>query len=188
MFDTVMEDLRQKCRAYGLQPTPRAILRMLLSDGTTATLLYRLMRFFQRNRLAPLAFVVYRWNSIAGHAIIGRNADIGPGFVIMHSLCIVINTNVRAGRNFTIQHGVTLGTANEGNPVIGDNVFIGAGAKVLGGVKIGDYARIGANAVVVKDVPDGGTAVGVPARIVRIYGKKPDELIDPGAETLDSET
>jgi serine O-acetyltransferase len=187
MFDYVLEDLRAKCRAYGLKPGALSILRMLLSDGTTATLLYRLMRFFQRVGLKPLAFLVYRWNSVVGHAIIGRNADIWPGFVIMHSLCIVINTNVRAGKNFTIQHGVTLGTANEGNPVIGDNVFIGAGAKVLGGVKIGNDARIGANAVVVKDVPDGGTAVGVPAKIVRIYGKKPGDVPDPGAETLDSE-
>jgi serine O-acetyltransferase len=187
MFDNVLEDLRAKCRAYDLKPTLRSMLRMLLTDGTTATLLYRLMRFFQKAGLAPLAFLVYRWNSILGHAIIGRNADVAPGFVMLHSLCIVINTNVRAGRNFTIQHGVTIGTAGSGNPVIGDNVFIGAGAKVIGGVKIGNDVRIGANAVVVNDLPDGATAVGVPARVVRIYGKKLDDAADPGAQTRDAE-
>lgn len=174
MFDLVLADLRRKAECYDLKSTPTALLRMLLSDGTTATLLYRLMRFFQRTGLKPLAFFVYRLNAVIGHVIIGRGAEIGPGFVMMHSLCIVINAKVRAGRNLTLQHGVTLGAEGDGFPQIGDNVFIGAGAKVLGGVRIGNDVRIGANAVVIQDLPDGATAVGIPAKVVRIYGKKLD--------------
>src|ERR1039457_2251482 len=104
------------------------------------------------------------------HATIGRNADIAPGFVIVHSLGVVINTNVRAGRNFVVYHNVTVGAVRNRSPIVGDNVYIGAGAIVIGGVRIGSDVRIGANAVVTKDVPDGATVVGIPARIVRMYG------------------
>jgi serine O-acetyltransferase len=90
--------------------------------------------------------------------------------VILHSVGVVINTNVRAGRNLVIYHGVTLGEERHKSPTLGDNVYIGAGAKVIGGVRIGSDVRIGANAVVTKDVPDGATVVGIPARIVRMYG------------------
>jgi serine O-acetyltransferase len=104
--------------------------------------------------------------------VIGRKTNIGPGFVILHSFGIVINSSVRAGKNLTLEHGVTIGSEKNQNPIIGDNVFIGAGAKIIGPVSIGSDVKIGANAVVIHDLPNGATAVGVPARVVRIYGKK----------------
>ena len=74
--------------------------------------------------------------------------------------------------NLTIENGVTIGAEKGESPTLGDNVFIGAGAKIIGDVKIGSDVKIGANAVVLKDLPDGATAVGVPARIVKIYEER----------------
>lgn len=73
-----------------------------------------------------------------------------------------------------LEHGVTIGAEKEQSPILGNNIFIGAGAKIIGGVRIGDNVKIGANAVVVKDVPDNATVVGVPARIIKIGEKKVD--------------
>ena len=80
---------------------------------------------------------------------------------------IIVAYNAQIGKNCTIMQQVTIGLDAEGNaPIIGDNVFIGAGARIIGKVVIGDNAKIGANAVVVKDVPANATAVGVPAKII----------------------
>lgn len=97
-------------------------------------------------------------------------ADIGGGLYIAHPIGTVVAPQ-RIGRNCTIVAAVTIGMRNEWEfPVIGDDVFIGAGARVLGGITIGDRARIGANAVVTRDVPVGATVVGIPARVVKIDG------------------
>ena len=76
--------------------------------------------------------------------------------------------SVRGGANVKIEHQVTIGAERRQSPVIGDDVFIGAGAKILGSVHVGDGARIGANAVVVRDVPPHATVVGIPAKVVRM--------------------
>jgi len=144
----------------------------LFLDGSMAQILYRMMRFCQTHRLKILAAIINRINSSTTHAIIGRNADIGPGFVILHSQGVIINTNVRAGRNLMVYHEVTLGSEKNRSPVLGDNILIGAGAKIIGGVRIGSDVKIGANAVVTSDVPDGATVVGIPARIVKIYNER----------------
>jgi serine O-acetyltransferase len=170
MLENLLADLRHKAQIYELPPTPRSLLRMLVNDGSAAQLMYRMMRFCQTHHCKVVAAILYRLNASITHATIGRNADMAPGFVILHSVGVVINTNVRAGRNLVIYHGVTLGEERHKSPTLGDNVYIGAGAKVIGGVRIGSDVRIGANAVVTKDVPDGATVVGIPARIVRMYG------------------
>jgi serine O-acetyltransferase len=175
MLTEIRQDLLRKAEWYELPPTHKSLLKMWLSDGTTAQILYRIMRFCQTHRLPLLSFFFYRLNASVGHAVIGRGAEIGPGLVILHSFSIVINSSVRAGKNLTLEHGVTIGAEKNESPTLGDNVFIGAGAKIIGAVTIGSDVKIGANAVVLKDLPDGATAVGVPARIVRIYGEKPSE-------------
>jgi serine O-acetyltransferase len=99
---------------------------------------------------------------------IPASARIGPGLYIGHFGCIILHSDVVMGEGCNIGQGVTIGTRGQGNPevpVIGDRVYIGAGAKVLGGVRVGDGASIGANAVVVRDVPAGAVATGVPAQI-----------------------
>ena len=171
MFSTVLEDMRRKAVWYDLKPTRKALLRMCVSDGSTAQLLYRGMRYCQTRRLKPLAMFLYRLNAGVGHAVIGRDAELGPGLVILHSLGIVINSDARAGRNLVLEHGVTIGAEKGQSPILGDNVFVGAGAKIIGPVRIGSDVKIGANAVVTRDLPDGATAVGIPARVIKIYGK-----------------
>lgn len=100
--------------------------------------------------------------------------DIGPGFYIGHFSCIFINESCVIGRNCNVSQGVTIGTTNRGeragNPVIGDNVYIGPGAKVIGAIRIGNDAAIGANCVVTRDVPDRAVVVGVPGRVISSRG------------------
>jgi serine O-acetyltransferase len=101
-------------------------------------------------------------------------ADIGPGLYIAHPVGVVIAPH-RVGKNCSVIAAVTIGMRNEwAFPKIGDQVFIGAGARVLGNIIIGDNAVIGANAVVLSDIPAGATAVGIPARVTRINGARID--------------
>jgi serine O-acetyltransferase len=117
-------------------------------------------------RLARLA-----WKGVDGLDLTA--SVIGPGLFISHGQGTVLAAE-RIGANLQVHQGVTVGWDYSGDrrPIIGDDVFIGAGAKVLGAVTIGQGARIGANAVVVCDVPAGATAVGVPARIIRTPGQE----------------
>lgn len=105
-------------------------------------------------------------------------ATIGKGLFIDHGMGVVIGETTEIGDNCTIYQNVTLGGTGKENgkrhPTLGDNVLVGAGAKVLGPFKVGDNARIAAGAVVLSAVPDNATAVGVPARVVKINGEKPE--------------
>jgi serine O-acetyltransferase len=101
-------------------------------------------------------------------------ADISSGFYIGHFGGIVVNEDVMIGKNCNLMHGVTLAQANRGErkgcPIIGNNVFVGPGAVVVGQVKIGDNAVIGANSVVTTDVPDNAVVGGIPAKIISFAG------------------
>lgn len=102
--------------------------------------------------------------------------EIGSGLCIGHFGGIFVNWKSRIGRNCNISHGVTLGQGNRGKnkgyPTIGDNVYIGPGAKIIGGVRVGDNVAIGANCVVTKDAPDNAVVVGVPGKIISYEGSK----------------
>ncbi len=166
LFGRLRADLRARGVWYTGRHGPGVSLRMLLTDGSLCTILYRLTGFLRRIHLGPLAALIYKFNAFMTGAVIGRGAEFGPGLVILHSQALVINTNVRGGENVILEGCVTIGAEKNASPVLGDRVFVGSGARIIGGVTIGDEARIGANAVVVKDVPDRATAVGVPARVV----------------------
>jgi serine O-acetyltransferase len=102
-------------------------------------------------------------------------ADIGPGLFIQHGFATIISAR-KVGRNCSINQQVTIGYTNDDDcPTIGDNVIINAGAKVLGDIVVGNNSILGANAVVVKNVPENCTVVGVPAYIVRKNGVKVKE-------------
>src|SRR5882724_8634766 len=147
MFRTILTDLRSKALwCYESDHWP-AVLKTLCTDGTTAMLLYRLMQVSRRFHLVPLEMVFNKLNTVFCNCIIGRGAEFGPGFVLIHSTGVVINGNVLGGRGIHIEHQVTIGAERRMSPIIGDNVFIGAGAKIIGDVVIGEGARIGANAV-----------------------------------------
>jgi serine O-acetyltransferase len=105
------------------------------------------------------------WQVVTG-ADIPVNTRIGGGLLLPHPNGIVIHPSVVIGPNCLIFQQVTLGMAHGGVPTLGGHVDVGAGAKVIGRVRLGDHSNVGANAVVTIDVPEGSTAVGVPARIV----------------------
>ncbi len=139
-----------------------------------------------------LANTLYRWkvpvlprmlSQLARHITgieIHPGAKIGKGLFIDHGMGVVIGQTSEIGDNVTLFQGTTLGgTGKEKgkrHPTIGNNVVIGAGAKVLGNIRIGNNVNIGANAVVIKDVPDDSTVVGVPGRIARKEGRKITEI------------
>lgn len=120
-----------------------------------------------------MAWMLYRYSVRYGISI-SPLSPVGPGLYIGHFGGIVVNHGAVIGANCNLQQGVTLGKANRGSkagaPIIGNNVFIGAGAKIIGRVYVGDGAAIGANAVVTNDVPPGAAVAGVPARVVSDQG------------------
>ena len=165
-YELIKSDIHAKARwLYGSE-SRRNIIKTWLTDGTFAMVVYRLMQSSQRHRLWPLAMVFNKVNVWLGGCVIGRGADFGPEFVLIHSNGVVINSAVKGGGGVKIEHQVTIGAERGDSPVLGDNIFIGAGAKILGSVHIGCDIKIGANAVVINDLPDGVTAVGVPAHII----------------------
>jgi serine O-acetyltransferase len=166
LLETIRQDLRAKALWCYERDDWRGMLRALATDGTAAMLIYRLMQWSRRYRLVPLEMVFNKLNAVLCNCIIGRGAEFGPEFVLVHSTGVVINGAVRGGRGVYIEHQVTIGAERRQSPALGNDIFVGAGAKIIGAVTIGDGARIGANAVVLHDVPRGATAVGVPARIV----------------------
>jgi serine O-acetyltransferase len=107
---------------------------------------------------------------------ISRDTRIGSGLYIGHFGGIVVNASVVIGDNCNLSQGVTLGQINRGPkagcPVIGNNVYIGPGAKIIGNIRVGDHAAVGANAVVVDDVPSNSTVGGVPARVISDAGSE----------------
>jgi len=118
-----------------------------------------------------LALLRHRFWSVVTGADIPPNSRLGGGLLIPHPNGIVIHPDVEVGPNCLIFQQVTLGHAPSGLPRVGGHVDIGAGAKIIGGITIGDHARIGANAVVTTDIPAGATAVGNPARILDLEAK-----------------
>jgi serine O-acetyltransferase len=166
----IASDLRHKAAWVYESERPADLLKALLADGTPAMLVYRFMQASRRHRLAPLEMAFNRLNSMFCGCVIGRGAEFGPGFVLIHSDGVVINGGVRGGEGVLLEHQVTIGAERRRSPVLGDRVFVGAGAKILGGVTVGSGARVGANAVVVHDVPADTTVVGIPARPVERRG------------------
>ena len=136
-----------------------------------ATALFRLSSLCSRRGIPLLPGILRRLNIMMYGLDIVAGIPIGGGLYMPHTVGTVVMAQ-RLGRNVTLVSNVTIGMRHERTfPVIGDDVFIGAGARVLGPVTIGNGASIGANAVVLTDVPPGATAVGVPARIIEPGGQ-----------------
>src|SRR5688572_10229722 len=174
-LDLIRSDIAAKARWLYQADDWSAQLKAATTDGTSAMVLYRLMQASRRAGLAPFEMLFNKLNVIVGGAIIGRGAEFGDEFVLIHSQGVVINGAVRGGKGLLIEHQVTIGAEGRTSPVLGDNVFIGAGAKIVGAVKIGSGAKIGANAVVVHDVPESTTVVGIPAKPVASKKERVDD-------------
>lgn len=158
------EDFRQKAAwVYG-KVSAKTILKAILTDGSLTMVSYRIHQSFSSIGLGFVGAFFLKINSVISQSVIGRGVSFGPGFVVLHSTGLVINSRVKGGRNVFIEHGVTIGEEKGGVPRLGSDIFIGAGAKIFGAIEIGDRVRIGANAVVLHDVPTDHTAVGVPAK------------------------
>jgi serine O-acetyltransferase len=153
----------------------------LLSPGYTFTFYLRLCAYLHKKQpliltlpLYCLARIILRHYSYKFGMFIPFDTQIGVGFFIGHCGDIHFNAQARVGSNCNISQGVTLGQANRGKnkgaPTIGDGVYIGPGAKVVGAVRVGNNVAIGANCVVTKDVPDNAVVVGVPGRVISYDG------------------
>jgi len=168
MFARLREDIAS---VFDRDPAARSTWEILTCyPGFHALLLHRVANRFWRARLRWLARFTSHFARWLTGIEIHPGATIGRRVFIDHGMGVVIGETAEIGDDCTLYHGVTLGgtTWNKGkrHPTLEKGVVIGAGAKVLGPITVGESARIGSNAVVVKDVPAGGTAVGIPARII----------------------
>lgn len=175
-------------------PAARSDLEiLLLYSGVHAILAYRVAHKLYVSKHYFSARAVSQWARHFTGIEIHPGATIGKGLFIDHGMGVVIGETTEIGDNCTLYQGVTLGGTGKDvgkrHPTLGNNVLVGAGAKVLGPFKIEDNSKIAANAVVLKEVPENSTAVGIPARVVRRGGRKPDDLDqvhipDPVAQEL----
>ena len=174
MFKNLMETLEAYQRR---DPAARSKLEIfLLYQGVHATLYHRLAHWLYCHNRKFLARFVSQWSRFWTGIEIHPGAKIGRRLVIDHGMGIVIGETAEVGDDCLIYHGVTLGGTGKDcgkrHPTIGNNVMISCGAKVLGPFRVGDGSRIAANAVVLTEIPDHATAVGVPAQVVRVRGEK----------------
>ncbi len=160
-------------------PAARSDLEiLLLYSGVHAILAYRVAHKLYLSEHYFAARAISQWARHKTGIEIHPGATIGKGFFIDHGMGVVIGETTEIGDNCTLYQGVTLGGTGKDvgkrHPTLGNNVLVGAGAKVLGPFTIADNSKIAANAVVLKEVPENSTAVGIPARVVRQHGKKVD--------------
>ncbi|MBQ9975617.1 MAG: serine O-acetyltransferase [Clostridia bacterium] len=160
-------------------PAARSYLEIFfLYSGFHALIYYRISHFFYKVHLFFIARAISQFAKFLTGIEIHPGATIGTGLFIDHGTGVVIGETTEIGDDCTIYQGVTLGGTGKDtgkrHPTIGNNVLIGAGAKVLGPFKVGNNVKIASGAVVLNEIPDDCTAVGVPARIVRRGGKKED--------------
>jgi serine O-acetyltransferase len=164
--DALIEDLRQMTGSWEATPTRvvmRSLARLPLYPRMRAVVAFRASAWCWRHQLRPVALWLQARSIRSAGTEIHPAATIGPGLLLFHSVGIVVGHQVVAGENLSLYQGVTLGHTGtkDGQPILGNNVRVGAGAKVLGPVRIGDDVRIGANAIVLADVGDGQTVTGV---------------------------
>ena len=180
MFDRIRADIKA-IREH--DPAARSSAEVFfLYSGFHAILYHRLSNFLFRHK----RFFLARWVSQHARRRTGIEihpaAKIGRGVFIDHGMGVVIGETAEVGDNCVIYQGVTLGGTGKDrckrHPTLGNNVMVGAGAKILGPFRVGDNAKIAANAVVLEEIPPDSTAVGVPAKIVRREGQRVEQNLD----------
>lgn len=182
MFKRIKEDIKA---IKERDPAARNTMEvLLLYSGLHAVIFHRFAHWFYNKQLYfPARLISQLMRFITGIEI-HPGAKIGTGVLIDHGSGVVIGETAEVGDNCTIYQGVTLGGTGKDkgkrHPTLGNGVMVGSGAKVLGPLAIGEGAKIASNAVVLQDLPPYATAVGVPARVVKVDGKKiePKEQLD----------
>ena len=174
----MFNNLKEIVEAYKARdPAARSTLEiLLLYPGVRAVRSHRKAHWCYEHGLKFMARLISQRSRHRTGIEIHPGAKIGKRLVIDHGMGIVIGETAEIGDDCLIYHGVTLGGTGKDvgkrHPTIGNNVLIGTGAKVLGPFKVGDNSRIAANSVVLSEIPPNSTAVGVPARIVKVDGRK----------------
>lgn len=177
MFNTLREDIRS---VFDRDPAARSTLEVLLCyAGLHAIWDHRIAHWLWVHNLKLLARMLSQLSRFFTGIEIHPGAVIGRRFFIEHGMGVVIGETAEVGNDVTMYHGVTLGgvSTHKGkrHPTIGDGVVIGAGAKILGAIEIGSGSRVGANAVVVDEIPPDSVVVGVPGHPV--HKEKPSRLL-----------
>lgn len=194
----MFKDLKETIDAYlARDPAAQSALEvLLLYPGVKAVQSHRRAHWFYEHDMKFIARLISQMSRRRTGIEIHPGAKIGKRLIIDHGMGIVIGETAEIGDDCLIYHGVTLGgtgkDSGKRHPTIGNNVLIGTGAKVLGPFKVGDNSRIAANSVVLGEIPPDSTAVGVPARVIKIAGQKVDyasevdqvSVSDPVAEEL----
>ncbi len=170
-FNFLMQDLKRwRCASA------KEFFYLFFEQAIWGTVFYRISRsLFLCNvpivkiffRL--IGFFVYKFNEAVFGVGIRPGAAIGPGLYIGHTGLVMINEEAKAGKNLSIGSDLLIGLRGGGHlgaPTLGDNVVVGAGAKILGKISVGDNVKIGANSLVVQNVPSNVTVLGVPAKII----------------------
>ena len=167
MLKKLREDIKN---VLGKDPAAKTSLEVLLYPTIHALIIYRISHRLYGRKLYFLARLISQFGRFLTGIEIHPGAKLGRRLFIDHGMGVVIGETAEVGDDVTIYHGVTLGGTGKDkgkrHPTIRDKVTIGAGAKLLGPIEIGEGVKVGANSVVLVDVPKGGTAVGIPARII----------------------
>mgnify|MGYP000684741091 CR=1 FL=1 len=187
MFDNLRADITAVMER---DPAAKSRWEVLLCYPSVRAMAYHRVahRLYLRGHMTLARWISQHSRHVTGIEI-HPGACIGKGFFIDHGDGVVIGETTVIGDNVTLYQGVTLGGTGKDvgkrHPTLGNNVMVGAGAKVLGPFRVGNNARIAANAVVLREVPDNATVVGVPGRIVRLSGEKLDHIHTPDPVMLE---
>jgi len=192
MFGRLREDIQT---VFAKDPAARSTLEVLLCyPGLHAIWYHRLSNWFWRRGFKLTGRLISHWGRGRTGIEIHPGATIGRRFFIDHGMGVVIGETAEIGDDVLMYHQVTLGGTSlekkKRHPTIGNNVVIGAGAKLLGAFEVGEHAKIGAGSVVIKAVPPGATVVGIPGRVVEEAKARPEvdlehaALPDPVAEAI----
>lgn len=173
MIKNLKYDFRRVYQKSSYKGMLRKIFIALWSQGFQAVMGYRICRWLASKHIPLLGLFIQRCVEIVTGISIPDEVEIGKGLLINHFGGIVINSGSKIGDFCTISHGVTIGNQRPGgkSPILGNNVYIAVGAKILGDIRIGDNSIIGANAVVLESVPENSLVVGIPAKIIKRINK-----------------
>ncbi|PJA73623.1 MAG: serine O-acetyltransferase, partial [Nitrospirae bacterium CG_4_9_14_3_um_filter_53_35] len=168
---------------FEMDPAATSKLEVILTySGFHAILAYRFSHWLYKHKVPFFPRLISQLARFLTGVEIHPAATIGKRFFIDHGMGVVIGETSEIGDNVTLYQGVTLGGTGKEHtkrhPTLGNNVVVGAGAKILGSMSIGDNVKIGANAVVLTPVPANSTVVGVPGRIVKVEGEKVRSSLD----------
>lgn len=189
MFNGIRKDIRV---IFERDPAAKSVLEVVLCySGLHALWAHRMAHYLYTHNFIVLARIISSVSKFFTGIEIHPGAKIGKGLFIDHGTGIVIGETAEIGNNVTLYQGVTLGgtgkEAGKRHPTIGNNVVVATGAKVLGSFKVGDYAKIGAGSVVLKEVPPYATVVGIPGRVVVMKGERVKDGYRPDCPFVEEE-